>query len=210
MNRMIQSATLQRASGLAADGGPLADGPAREALRQAMHSLSELEAVEGTPHPAVMCLVLTDAARALAGLHAYGPSESYLAQAMRWGAMMGGHDLLADLQCALAEVACNASDLALNQGDRSACRIARERARDHAFEAARLASLVSDPQWEIRVLMRASDVLDRCGDHDDAVLLQQRAMVLMGLHNAAADASTLSTEAASGDDAQFTAPGMLM
>ncbi|OYU73007.1 MAG: hypothetical protein CFE45_38520, partial [Burkholderiales bacterium PBB5] len=149
MNRMIQSATSQRASGLAADGGPLADGPAREALRQVMHSLSELEAVEGTPHPAVMCLVLTDAARALAGLHAYGPSESYLAQALRWGAMMGGHDLLADLQCALAEVVSNASDLALNQGDRPACRIARERARDHAFEAARLASLVSDPQWEI-------------------------------------------------------------
>ena len=210
MNRSIQPTARPAASGLAADGGPLIDGPAREALRQAMHSLSKLEAVEGTPHPAVMCLVLTDAARALAGLHAYGPSESYLSQAMHWGAMMGGHDLLADLQCALAEVVSNASDLAMNQGDRPAVRVARERARDHAFEAARLASLVSDPQWEFRVLMRASDVLDRCGDHDDAVLLLQRAMVLMGLHNAAADDSMPAAESASGDDAQFTAPGMLM
>lgn len=210
MNRSIQSAQPFAATGLAADGGPLADGPARDALRQAMHSLSELEAVEGTPHPAVMCLVLTDAARALAGLHAYGPSESYLAQALRWGAMMGGHDLLADLQCAMAEVASNAGDLAQNQGDRPASRIARERARDHAYEAARLARLVSDPQWETRVLMRASDVLDRCGDHDDAVLLQQRAMVLMGLHNAAADPAPLQADAGGSDDATSTAPNLLM
>ncbi len=210
MNHSIQPATRPAASGLAADGRPLVDGPARDALRKAMHSLSEIEAVEGTPHPAVMCLVLTDTARALAGLHAYGPAESYLAQALRWGAMMGGHDLLADLQCALAEVVSNASDLAMNQGDRAACRIARERARDHAFEAARLANLVIDPQWEIRVLMRASDVLDRCGDHDDAVLLQQRALVLMGLHNATADANRSPSDAACVDDAQFTAPGRLM
>jgi hypothetical protein len=210
MNRLLQPTRPLAATGLAADGGPLADGPAREALRQALHSLSALEAVQGTPHPAVMCLVLTDAARALAGLQAYGPSESYLAQALRWGAMMGGHDLLADLQCAMAEVASNAGDLAQNQGDPLVSRTARERAREHAFEAARLASRVSDPQWEIRVLMRASDVLDRCGDHDDAVLLQQRALVLMGLHDAAADVAPPQAEMANPEDATHTAPGLLM
>ena len=69
---------------------------------------------------------------------------------------------------------------------------------------------MSDPQWEIRVLMRASDVLDRCGDHDDAVLLQQRAMVLMGLHNAAADPAPLQADAGGSDDATSTAPNLLM
>lgn len=210
MNRLRKPTSPLAAAGLAADGGPLADGPARNALRQALHSLSELKAVQGTPHPAVMCLVLTDAARALAGLQAYGPSESYLAQALHWGAMMGGHDLLADLQCAMAEVASNADDLAQNQGEQAASRTARGRAREHAVEAARLAGLVSDPQWEIRVLMRASDVLDRCGDHDDAVQLQQRAMVLMGLHNAAADSTPPQADAAGTDDALPTAPGLLM
>ena len=38
------------------------------------------------------------------------------------------------------------------------------------------------PHWEIKVLLRASDVLDRCGDHDDAITLQTRAMELMVRH----------------------------
>ena len=48
------------------------------------------------------------------------------------------------------------------------------------FEASATgARSVADPQWEITVLLRVSDVLDRCGDHDDAVALQSRAMRLM-------------------------------
>ena len=42
-----------------------------------------------------------------------------------------------------------------------------------------LAGHVADAQWEVTVLLRISDVLDRCGDHDDAVQLQARAMGLM-------------------------------
>ena len=52
---------------------------------------------------------------------------------------------------------------------------------------------VADPQWEIKVLLRVSDVLDRCGDHDDAVELQSRAMRLMYGDAATPEAPTTRT-----------------
>lgn len=198
------------ACGLSSDGAALADGPARDALREAMQHLSQAEQADGAGQASAMCQALTETARALAGLHAYGPAESYLAQAQRWALMMGGHDLRADLACAMAEVATNAADLAQAQGSRPRSRAARERARDHAFEAARLASLTTDPNWEVRVLLRASDVLDRCGDHDDAVQLQQRALVLMGLGLADLPPGDPLATGCGNDPAPQTGPGMLM
>jgi tetratricopeptide (TPR) repeat protein len=199
------------AEGLHADGAALADGPARDALRLAMHQLGDAEARTDAGMPAARCHALTEAARALAGLHAYSPAESYLAQALRWAGLMGGPDLRADLQCALAEVATNAADLAQLHGERApAVRRARDRARDHAFEAARLASQATDPHWEVKLLLRASDVLDRCGDHDDAVQLQQRALELMGLHNPDLPADGATHPAGGTDGLHLTAPTALM
>lgn len=198
------------ACGLSADGAALADGSARAALREAMQHLSRAEQNCGADQASVMCQALTETARALAGLQAYGPSESYLAQALRWAALMGGHDLRADLQNTLAEVAANAADLAETQGQRARGRAARERARDHAFEAARLAASTTDPNWEIRVLLRASDVLDRCGDHDDAVQLQRRALVLMGQGNADLHTGEPGGATHDADRVPQTAPGALM
>lgn len=199
------------AEGLRADGVALADGPARDALRRAMRQLSEAEARNDPGMPAALCHALTEAARALAGLHAYSPAESYLAQALRWAAVMGGPDLRADLQCALAEVATNAADLARLRGERGPDgRRARDRARDHAFEAARLAGMSTDPHWEVKLLMRASDVLDRCGDHDDAVLLQQRALVRLGLNNPDLPAHDDLRPASETDALHLTAPAALM
>jgi hypothetical protein len=196
--------------GLSADGAALADGAARDALRQAMRLLSDAEGVAGSHRAPAMCQALTEAARALAGLHAYGPAESHLAQALRWALQMGGHDLSADLHCAWAEVATNAADLAQAQGERARCRAARDRARDHAFESARLAGLATDPNWEVRVLLRASDVLDRCGDHDDSVLLQQRALVLMGMGQATLPNGDALDVSPASDEQCLTAPGVLM
>ncbi len=198
------------ASGLWADGAALGDGVAREALRQAMHALSAAEAADGSARAPAMCHALTEAARALAGLHAYSPAESHLAQALRWAGLMGGHDLLADLHCAWAEVATNAADLGAAQAEPARSRAARDRARDHAFEAARLAGLATDPNWEIRVLLRASDVLERCGDHDDALLLQQRALVLMGMGHGDLPADDTLASGPARDGAPQTAPGTLM
>lgn len=202
--------SVHHAAGLSADGGALGDGVARDALRQAMHQLGDAELVRGNHRAPAMCLALTEAARALAGLHAYGPAESHLAQALRWAVLMGGHDLSADLHCAWAEVATNAADLAEAQGEPARSRAARDRARDHALEAAHLAGLATDPTWEIRLLLRASDVLDRCGQHDDSVLLQQRALVLMGMGQSDLPAEDLLGAGPALDSTPLTAPGALM
>ena len=196
--------------GLSADGAALGDGAARDALRQAMRHLSDADLVQGSHRAPALCQALTEAARALAGLHAYGPAESHLAQALRWAVQMGGQDLAADLHCAWAEVATNAADLAEAQGEQARGRAARDRARDQAFEAARLAGLATDPNWEIRVLLRASDVLDRCGDHDDSVLLQQRALVLMGMGQADLPADDPLRSSPTVEAGPMTAPGALM
>lgn len=214
MNATAQAnapASAPCAEGLRPDGTALADGPARDALRQAMRQLGEAQTRKGPEMPAALCHALTEAARALAGLHAYSPAESYLAQALRWACVMGSPDLRADLQCALAEVATNAADLAKLRGERGAeGRRARDRARDHAFEAARLAGQATDPHWEVKLLLRTSDVLDRCGDHDDAVLMQQRALELMGLNNADLPADGRGQPATAVDALHLTAPTALM
>jgi len=48
------------------------------------------------------------------------------------------------------------------------------------------------------VLLRASDVLDRCGDHDDAITMQTRAMTLMVRHPDVSDAMIDSDRAHDG------------
>jgi hypothetical protein len=195
----------------AALGGALADGPARAALHEALRQLDVAQAYHGHARAIVLCEALTGVAQALAGLHAYGPSEQHLALALGWAQMLGGCDLLADLHCAWAEVATNAGDLAEAQGDGAGRDAARDRARGQAFEAARLARRATDPNWELRLVLRASDVLERCGDHDDAMQLQQRALQLMGM--AGADAAPGDDDFASalpaGTVAQL-APGALM
>jgi hypothetical protein len=37
----------------------------------------------------------------------------------------------------------------------------------------------ADAQWEITVLLRLSDLFDKLGDHEDAIVLQCRAAGLM-------------------------------
>ena len=177
---------LPRSSpGARADGLALADGQDREALRQAVLMLALAEAASGQTQPALRCHAHKGMAMALSRLQAYSPAQSHLAQALRWATVMGSIDDGADLQCALAEVATSATEQARAHGaSQDSLQSARERCRDLALEAARLAPLTTDPHWEVRVLLRASDVLDRCGDHQDAVQLQQQALALMGLQNA--------------------------
>ena len=183
---------LPRSSpGAQADGLALADGQDREALRQAILMLELAEAASGETQPALRCHAHKGMAVALSRLQAYSPAQSHLAQALRWATVMGSVDGCADLQCALAEVATSAAEQAKAHGaSQASLRSARERCRDLAFEAARLAPLTTDPHWEVRVLLRASDVLDRCGDHVDAVQLQHQALALMGLQNAEPETDT--------------------
>lgn len=153
----------------------MVEGPRRELLRLAA---AALDAAEQRGRPLEMCAALTTMARAYQALHAHAAAEEMLRQARRWAHGSGSVDLQVDVLCELGEAACAvAQDSA--DADPAASRAARERARDIVFEVARLVRHVSDPQWEAKSLLRASDVLNRCGDHEDAAWLQGRALQLM-------------------------------
>lgn len=155
----------------------LADGPACEALRQAAADLGRAEA-GGQPH--TMSQALAQLARCYRGLGAAAAAEATLLQALRWSRLTGSVDLTVDLLCTLCETAVGHAEQQ-DDGDRHSGRghAARELARAHAFEAAQCAGSVADARWEVSVLLRISDVLDRCGDRHDALALQTRALRLI-------------------------------
>jgi tetratricopeptide (TPR) repeat protein len=153
----------------------LPSGGTRESLRLAVRLL---DLAELRQRPAEMTQTLSQVARCYKALGAWGPAESYLAQALRWSRMLGGVDMAVELLCDLAEVQCSLAEVHDEEEGRSNL-AALEYARDHVFEAATLARQASDAHWEVKVLLRVSDVLDRCGDHDDAISLQTRALSLM-------------------------------
>jgi tetratricopeptide (TPR) repeat protein len=167
----------------------LLDESSREVLRLAAAALDAAEA-GGQPH--AVSRALTQMAACYRALRATASAETCYEAALRWARSAGSTDQVVDLLCALCETAV---DLAGEQEGqrRGSGRAARERARDHAFEATTLAGKVADPGWEATVLLRISDVLDRCGDHDDAAQLQVRALRLMSgsLHTGAPDHSLL-------------------
>ena len=147
----------------------------RQAMRRAA---ARLTAAEPCGQPFEMSQALTDVARCYKALRIWSTAEQSLERALRWGRMSGSNDLVVDLLCEASETACALAE----QRDTKALgagRSARERARDHAFEATTLAGHTADTHWEVQVLLRISDVLDRCGDRDDAMLLQTRALRLM-------------------------------
>jgi tetratricopeptide (TPR) repeat protein len=154
---------------------PLHDLPARDALRSAA---AALDAAEQLGQPLAISAALAQLARSLVAMRALAHAETYLESALRWSRAAGSTDQTVDLLCELCDLA---ERLAQTQDARAPGKghTARERARDHAFEASTLAARVADPDWEIQVLLRVSDVLDRCGDRDDAVQLQTRALRLM-------------------------------
>jgi tetratricopeptide (TPR) repeat protein len=159
---------------------------ARSALREAAAALDQAERYL---QPLEMSLALAQMARCYRALQALRPAALYLERALAWARTLGAADQAVEILCLLAETSCSVAELHA-QDDSRRSHAALERTRDWAFEATRMASHVADPQWEIKVLLRISDVLDRCGDHDDAVELQSRAMRLMYGPHAGPDAAT--------------------
>jgi len=153
------------------------EGPVRDALRQAA---ADLDAAESGGQPHARSQALAQMARCYRGLGASDAAEAAYAQALRWSHLVGSVDLTVDLLCDLCDTAASSAEQ-LDDGDPDSGRghAARERARDHAFEAMRLAGAVADSRWTVNVLLRVSDALDRCGDRDDAIALQTRAMRLI-------------------------------
>ena len=151
------------------------DEIARDALRQAA---AALDIAEASGQPQQIGRALARVAACYRKLSATTSAEAYYEASLRWARSVGSTDEIIDLLCELCETTVELSQARDEQrpGDG---RAARDRTRDHAYEASTLAGRVADPGWEATVLLRISDVLDRCGDHDDASLLQTRALRLM-------------------------------
>jgi tetratricopeptide (TPR) repeat protein len=156
-------------------GRSLGSGLEREALRAA---LVRLEVAERRAVPYELSAALAGVGRCYRRLMALRTAEDSLQQALRWARMVGSPDLEVDLLCELAECACLLAEQ-LGEEEFRGSHAARERCRDAAFEASVRVRRVADPQWECTTLLRISDVLSRCGDHDDAASLQNRAMGMM-------------------------------
>lgn len=202
-----------------ADGQALADDDRLEDLRQALLQLAEAEAeAEAEAHSrgalrlSRLCQAHKSVAVALSRLQSYSAAQDHLASALSLATALGAIDFQADLQCGLAEVATSAHEQSRSLGaPKGTLRAARERCRELALDAAGLAALTTDTHWEIRVLLRASDVLDRCGKHDDAAVLQRQAMVLMGLDNPDYPPNDGAQLPAAARNAwRLSAPGLLM
>jgi hypothetical protein len=158
-------------------------GPARAALTAA---LADLDLAETTARPLAMSHALARLARCYRAMGEQEVAAQCLGRACSWAGLLGAADSRLDLLCELAETLLEAS--AAHDGDAQHARRLREQTRDHCFEVSRLCGHCADPQWEVTVLLRVSDVLDRCGDHDDAIALQCRALQLIAQH-AVADAA---------------------
>ena len=157
------------------EGQAMLPSRAREALREAA---AALDIAERHQQPLEMSLALAQMARCYRALQALAPAALCLERALGWAHALGAADQAVEILCLLAETHCAQAERHAAEDSRRGHQ-ALERTRDRAFEATGLAAHVADPQWEIKVLLRISDVLDRCGDHDDAVELQSRAMELM-------------------------------
>jgi tetratricopeptide (TPR) repeat protein len=148
---------------------------AREALLTAVSRLDEAER-HGQPDDLAMALMPVAACyRALGALSA---AEDVLRQALRCARTSRSQALQVAVLCELADTACRLAT-ELQPGDDAGARAARERARDEAFEAAALAHRALDTNAAAQALLHISDVLNRCGDHDDAAVLQSRAVQWM-------------------------------
>lgn len=148
------------------------ESPERQALRAA---LVQLDAAEQAGRPYDMSVALVRVGRAYRRLNALRAAEDSLQQALRWAGGSGSIDHEVDLLCELAECAVQLAEQ-LGEAEFRGAHAARDRARDAAFEASTLARRVADAGFERVALLRASDVLSRCGDHDDAARLQSCAL----------------------------------
>jgi hypothetical protein len=149
---------------------------AREALREAM---SALDAAEAAGEPARLSQALAHVSRCLHKIGALADAVWYAKRGLQLARGLSAVDASVDALCELAELAIERSALLDDQDEPRGAERLRDSARDHCFEAAQLALRSADPQWEITVLLRVSDLFDRLGDHDDAIVLQCRAVELM-------------------------------
>jgi hypothetical protein len=149
---------------------------ARIDLRAAVSALDDAEA---TADAARLSQALAEVSRCHRAVGALAEADWYAKRGLAVSRTIGAVDASVDALCHLAELALERSErLEVQDESRGAHRL-RDAVRDHGYEAAQLARHTADPQWEVTVLLRVADLFDRLGDHEDAIVLQCRAMGLM-------------------------------
>lgn len=146
----------------------------RQALQTA---LQMLELVENSQRHWARAESLRAVGAAYRELGALPSALTMLQAALRWAHALGNRDQAVALTCDIIELLAHQAEEHERERPGSG-RQAREQARDLVFEATRHAAGVADPAWEVTLLLRLSDVLDRFGDRDDATQLQIRALQL--------------------------------
>jgi hypothetical protein len=136
-----------------------------------------MERAEARGQPALMAAACQRLARCYRALDAQPMALSTLERAQRWAGISGAIDQEVDLGCELAEWLADLAGAA-DRHERGSGRRLREQARDQVFQTTQRVTRCADPRWEVTVLLRLSDVLDRFGDRDDATQLQVRALQL--------------------------------
>ena len=151
-----------------------------EATRQALRDASRaLDAAEAAGEPAALSQALAEVGHGHRRLGAWAEGVWYAERGLNLARGLPAVDASVDALCELAEMSAMLAERNDERIDARGVHRLRDGARDHAFEAARLALRSADPQWEITVLLRLSDLFDGLGDHDDAIVLQCRAVELM-------------------------------
>ncbi len=153
----------------------LADPQTLETLRQSVDVLAQ---AERCGRPAVMAQAALGVACCWRALRETEAAVHYLQRALAWARVAQAHDAVVEVLCELCDVlAQQAQDDAAS--DPRLAHATGERVREMVFEVASRAAHVADADWEVKVLLHVSDVLNRLGDHDDASTLQARALRLM-------------------------------
>jgi len=162
------------------------DAHAHEALRLAGEVLGQ---AERCGRPAILVQAQLGIACCYRALGELDAADVHLNLALGWARLSHTPDAEVEVLCALCEVGAEQAG-ALEGHDAASAHATRERVRDRVFEVGQLAARVSDSDWEVKVLLHISDVLNRLGDHDHASQLQARAMRRMA-GTLAADAAEL-------------------
>lgn len=148
----------------------------RQALREATASL---DAAEAAGEPALMSQALAQVSHCHRRVGALAEAVWFAKRGLELARGLPAVDASVDALCELADLAIERAGSLDEQEEPRGAHCLRDTARDHGFEAVRLALRSADPQWEITVLLRVSDLFDRLGDHEDAIAMQCRAVGLM-------------------------------
>jgi hypothetical protein len=169
---------------------PLAEAPMQEPLRRLAEpdntheaadiaalrtALKAVEQAEASASSQALCHAWLRVGRCWRVLHSPDEAHNSLRHALREARTTRRAHELVQVLCEMAENTCDLADV---QPEPSSewLRMSRDKARDEVFEASSWLLRGGASADAAHTLLRLSDVLNRCGDHDDATVLQARAL----------------------------------